>query len=86
MEPKIAHWWPGRQFKKESPIPSYLIKEAQKKGTRYLTVVTLEWGGQEFMGGVASCCPKDSPDKELGRTIAIGRLWAQIDRSNLLPF
>jgi hypothetical protein len=71
----VFHWWPGREFKKECPIPSFLVQEAEQRGSRYLTFISARVGDEE-LAGWAFCCPKDVPDKKLGRRIAYGRLMA----------
>jgi len=72
---QFYHWWPGRQYRGASPIPSFITKQAERQGTRYLTVAI--GYGQDGSGpffGFAHCCPKDNPSRRLGRTIAEGRL------------
>lgn len=71
----VFHWWPGREFKKECPIPSFLIKQAEQRGSRYLTFISTRVGDEEFAGW-ALCNPKDVPNKQLGRRIAFGRMMA----------
>lgn len=71
---KITHWWPGRKFRGPSPIPSFLIKMAKDMGSRYLTFATLEVDNKPAAAGWAFCCPKDTPNKRLGRKIALGRM------------
>jgi hypothetical protein len=71
----VFHWWPGRKFKKECPIPSFLVQEAEERGSRYLTFVSVKVDDEEIAGW-AKCHPNDVPDKKLGRRIAFGRMMA----------
>jgi len=70
---KIYHWWPGRKWAGPCPIPRYIIEKSERMGTRYMTVARQEVDGLMYEG-IARCCPRDVPDKQLGRKIAIGRL------------
>lgn len=71
---KIYHWWPGREYAGPSPIPSYKVKEAFKKGSKYLTMACC---GDivEF----AECCPRDFPSRKMGTEIALGRLIKHLE-------
>jgi len=84
MKVKITHWWPGREFKGPSPIPSYVIKVAEKRGSRYLTFALMEIDYQPVASGLAFCCPKDNPDKHLGRQIALGRMYQNAIRNGVI--
>ena len=66
------HWWPGRSFRGDCPIPEPFVRECQRRGTRYLTAARLTCGGRTVWG-LAMCCPKDVPSREIGRRIARGR-------------
>lgn len=84
MKVKITHWWPGREFKGPSPIPATFIKRAESMGSRYLTVATLEIDYKPVAAGLAFCCPKDCPDKHLGRQIALGRMRQNAIRNGVI--
>jgi hypothetical protein len=73
----VFHWWPGRQWRSTSPIPSFLIREAERRGSRYLTLAIAETP-EGALVGTAFCCPKDCPSRALGRKIALGRLLADM--------
>lgn len=79
---RIFHWWPGREYRGVCPIPSYLVREAEEKGTRYLTFVSLEMNDL-VIEGVAECCPKDVPSRKMGRKIALGRLKSLVKHYGL---
>ena len=79
---KIYHWWPGRQWEGPCPIPAYMIHRAVEKNTVYLTVAyigDLAAGTHYPTLGVAECCPKDIPERKLGRRIALGRLARELE-------
>ena len=78
----VFHWWPGRQWKKNCPIPSFLVQEAERMGSRYLTFISTRVGDEE-LAGWAFCCPKDVPDKKLGRRIAFGRMMAMCEERGI---
>jgi hypothetical protein len=74
---RIYHWWPGREYKKDNPIPPWLLREAERMGSRYLTVATEERNDRLLLVyGWAFCCPRDTPSRSIGRKIAMGRLLA----------
>jgi len=70
---KVTHWWPGRQWRGPSPIPAFMIEEAKRRKSRYLTYAQAG-GYEDLCFGAAFCCPKDAPSRALGREIALGRL------------
>jgi len=76
---RVYHWWPGKEWYKECPIPSFLVKEARQKGSKYLTYVEAlsEDGDGPF--AYATCCPRDFPSRKMGRTIALGRLRKDLE-------
>ena len=78
---KLYHWWPGRQWEGPSPIPPRLTHSAENRGCRYLTLASVDEQGRDlpFSCGLAMCCPADTPDRKLGRKIALGRLNAEIE-------
>ena len=70
---RVNHWWPGKE---QTPIEPELIRLAEQRGSRYLTVATVELPGGERVQTTAFCCPKDVPTRRMGRRIALGRLQA----------
>lgn len=78
---KVVHWWPGRVWRSCSPVPTIYTKEAMRRGSRYLTYAeTLAQDGH-LITAVAFCNPKDSPSREMGRRIAVGRLVSNLEES-----
>ena len=75
---RIYHWWPGKEWYRENPIPSFLVKEAEIKGSKYLTYTEAEDLNWDF----ALCCPRDVPSRKMGRKIALGRLAKRLERQN----
>jgi hypothetical protein len=79
---QVFHWWPGRTWKKECPIPMYLVKRAEELGSKYLTVA-IEYvpaGDEDIpLVGTAFCCWKDAATRTKGREIAVGRLRKEIE-------
>jgi len=73
MEQKVYHWWPGRVWAGPCPIPSWWVKQAKERGSRYMTFAYLKEGNRVLGVGVAYCCPKDVPSRSIGRAIALGR-------------
>jgi hypothetical protein len=74
----IFHWWPGREYRKQCPIPAFLVKEAERMGSRYLTFAIVETE-ERAIWGHAFCCPKDVPSRKMGKQIAVGRVMAMIE-------
>ena len=68
---RVYHWWPGKEYC--NGMPSYLVQEAKRRGSRYLSMVVAELP-DSTVSATAFCCPKDSPSRTRGRTIALGRL------------
>ena len=68
---RIYHWWPGKPYC--NGMPSFLVNEAKRRGSRYLSMVAAELP-DATVSATAFCCPKDSPSRTRGRTIALGRL------------
>lgn len=68
-EVKVVHWWPGREFNGDNPIPQHHLHEAKRMGSRYLTVAS-----QGNMSAAAFCCRKDIPSRRKGRWLALNRL------------
>ena len=75
---QIFHWWPGRQFAGTCPIPPSAIREAERRGSRYVTFAVTELPNGPFAAW-AFCCPKDTPDRAMGRRIALGRLASALE-------
>lgn len=75
---QIFHWWERRQFSGTSPIPPSLVKEAQRRGSRYLTFAVAELP-QGPVAAYSLCCPKDTPNRAMGRRIALGRLASELE-------
>ena len=71
---RIYHWWPGREFAGANPIPPLLLAEAERMGSRYLTVAKAENERGFARYGWAFCCPKDAPRRHVGRELALERL------------
>ena len=70
---KVYHWRPGRWDDEYCPIPSYFVKQAQKIGSRYLTVAVVLESDEPVSVDTAFCCPRDVPSREMGRRIALAR-------------
>ena len=75
---QIFHWWPGRQYAGATPIPPSLVKEAERRGSRYLTFAVAQLP-EGPVAGCSLCCPKDTPDRAMGRRIALGRLASELE-------
>ena len=75
---QLFHWWPGRQYAGTSPIPPSLVREAERIGSRYLTFAVAELP-QGPVAEYSLCCPKDMPDRAMGRRIALGRLASALE-------
>ena len=75
---QIFHWWPGREFQGVCPIPPLAIRVAEKRGSRYMTFAVADLPDGPIAAW-AFCCPKDTPDRERGRNIALGRLAKQLE-------
>jgi len=71
---KVYHWWPGKEWRYGNPIPSFIIKEVKKRGSRYLTYVETFTPTSYVIWDHAACCPRDMPSRKMGRKIALGRL------------
>ena len=72
----VAHWWPTRSlfdWTHNSPIPTHVRRTARGKGTKYLTMVSVNFPTGQLVT-FASCCPKDIPTREAGRFIALLRM------------
>lgn len=69
----VNHWWPGREFAGTPPIPCIFIKEAERRGSKYLTTATVILPEFDFVE-IAYCNPVDVPSKKRGRHIAVNRL------------
>ena len=76
---RIYHWWPGKEWYKENPIPSYIVKEVKQMGSRYLTYVSAEVDYDRFVSAWSVCCPRDIPSRKMGRKIALGRLGKRLE-------
>jgi len=79
---RVYHWWPEKGWWSNCPIPSFLVKEAKQKGSRYLTYVETEGeldGNYGWIAACAICCPRDFPSRKMGRTIALGRLQKKLE-------
>ena len=72
---RVYHWWPGKEYC--NGMPSYLVQEAKRRGSRYLSMVAAELP-DATVSATAFCCPKDSPSRTRGRTIALGRLAKEL--------
>jgi hypothetical protein len=81
---RVYHWWPGREYRGACPIPSYLVQDAKRKGSLYMTFA-VEDTNRGPIAGCAQCCPKDVPSRKMGRQIAIGRLRALMEDFHLEP-
>lgn len=79
---QVFHWWPGREFLGSNPIPAYFVDEAKRRNSRYLTFAVADVP-QGPISGLALCCPKDTPDRAMGRRIALGRLDANLESLGL---
>ena len=82
---KIYHWWPGRKWEGPCPIPCYLVKQAERRGSKYLTVaemrlLSLTDESYVMIVGSAFCNKKekDGPSRKYGRELAIDRLKEQL--------
>jgi len=73
---RVYHWWPGKPYC--NGMPSYLVNEAKRRGSRYLSMVATDLPGAT-VSATAFCCPKDSPSRTMGRTIALGRLGKALE-------
>ena len=74
---KVYHWWPGKTWAGPCPIEQLFVDDATDRGSRYMTVAYAPIGWQGCTVHVteaAFCCPKDTPNRRMGRTIALGRL------------
>ena len=71
---RVYHWWSGKEWRYGSPIPSFLIKEVEKRGSKYLTYVETYAPDAYVLWDHATCCPRDTPSRKMGRKIALGRL------------
>lgn len=83
---KIVHWWPGRQYRHGGPRFLWpFIDRAIVRGSRYMTLAIVQdpasADGQLFLIASAHCCPRDAPDRHIGRAIALGRLQKAVERS-----
>ena len=79
----IFHWWPGREYRKNCPIPDVFVNEAVRMGSRYLTYAVLEDEGR-MVEGFAFCCHKDVPSRKRGKQIAVGRIMSIVDDFGLV--
>lgn len=70
---RVNHWWPEREWEGPSPIPRFLVKEAERRGSKYLTMAVVILPEMDF-AEVAYCNPVDTPSRKMGRHIALGRL------------
>ncbi len=68
----------------------YLVKRAEELGSKYLTVAVEYRKDRAPLVATAFCCPKDSPSRERGRDIVLGRLnrmeLEEIPQSDLSKF
>lgn len=70
---RVCHWWPGREYQSVSPIPSFMVRQAERFGSRYLTFVNVQTE-TGMVAATARCCKKDQPQRATGRFIALLRL------------
>ena len=75
---QIFHWWPGREFAGVCPIPPSALLEAERRGSRYVTFAVTDLHDGP-VAAWAFCCPKDTPDRAMGRRIALGRLASELE-------
>ena len=61
----------------DSDVRFYYIRDKQNRPT---WTVAVRVHGDKVDRAVAMCSPKDNPNKKLGRTIAVGRLRAMVER------
>ena len=80
---RIFHWWPGREYMKDCPIPDLYVSEARRMGSRYLTYAILELDEGRYVEGWAFCCPKDVPSRKMGKKIAVGRVMCTVKEFGL---
>ena len=73
---RIYHWWPGKPYC--NGMPMNLVKFARLRGSRYLSLAMAELP-DATVSATAFCCPKDSPSRTMGRTIALGRLAKELE-------
>lgn len=72
----LAHWWPTRSYmdwNHHSPIPTHVRRNARRRGTRYLTMASVNFPAGQ-LATFAACCPQDQPTRAAGRFIALLRL------------
>lgn len=73
---RFFHWWPGRKLAGTNPIPAHLLRKAICQGSIYLTFASYDTvKGQ--MTGDSFCRKEDDCTKQLGRQIAVGRLFVE---------
>ena len=74
---KIVHWWPGRKFRNDNMTTFFEMAAWARGGSRYITVASAAID-YLLVQGLAHCCPKDTPSRARGRTIALGRLEKEL--------
>ena len=74
---KIVHWWPGREYYNPGMGTFFRAAARIKGGSRYITAAYADVG-HRMAQGMAYCCPKDTPSRARGRTIALGRLEKEL--------
>lgn len=60
-------------------MPAYLVNEARRMDSRYLSLAVAELP-EATISATAFCCPTDAPSRAMGRTIALGRLRKRLEK------
>ena len=77
---RLFHWWPGREFKRGwCPIPRHVVRGWKKNQRRYATHASIVPAAPMMpIEGSAECGPSDTPTRQIGREIALGRLAKEL--------